>query len=121
MSIYYCFICGNQKDSDIVDMMDLEEKECCEECYHEDLPRRFKQTRKDLNLTQRQLAKELGLSEKNGDVYIRKVENGRCEPSGVFDRRILGIKECLEEFKEGSLDKEELFDYTSEYRQEYLN
>ena len=45
---------------------------------------KFKQTRKDLNLTQRQLAKELGLSEKNGDVYIRKVENGRCEPSGLL-------------------------------------
>jgi transcriptional regulator with XRE-family HTH domain len=47
-------------------------------------PKQFKQTRKDLNLTQRQLAKELGLSEKNGDVYIRKVENGRCEPSGLL-------------------------------------
>lgn len=47
-------------------------------------PQQFKQTRKDLKLTQRQLAKELGLSEKNGDVYIRKVENGRCEPSGLL-------------------------------------
>jgi transcriptional regulator with XRE-family HTH domain len=47
-------------------------------------PQQFKEKRKDLNLTQRQLAKELGLSEKNGDVYIRKVENGRCEPSGLL-------------------------------------
>ena len=47
-------------------------------------PLQFKKIRKDLNLTQRQLAKELGLSEKNGDVYIRKVENGRCEPSGLL-------------------------------------
>lgn len=46
----------------------------------------FKQTRKDLGLTQRQLAKELGLSEKNGDVYIRRVENGGCEPSGLLIR-----------------------------------
>ena len=43
----------------------------------------IKQIRKDLNLTQRQLAKELGLA-KNGDVYIRKVENGRAEPSGLL-------------------------------------
>ncbi len=49
-------------------------------------PKQFKQARKDLNLTQRQLAKELGLSEKNGDVYIRKVENGGCEPSGLLIR-----------------------------------
>jgi len=48
--------------------------------------KQFKQIRKDLNLTQRQLAKELGLSEKNGDVYIRKVENGRCDPSGLLLR-----------------------------------
>lgn len=46
----------------------------------------FKQARKDLNLTQRQLAIKLGLSEKNGDVYIRKVENGRCELSGLLIR-----------------------------------
>jgi transcriptional regulator with XRE-family HTH domain len=43
----------------------------------------IKQIRKDLNLTQRQLAKELGLA-KNGDVYIRKVENGRAQPSGLL-------------------------------------
>ena len=49
-------------------------------------PQQFKQKRKELNLTQKQLAKELGLSEKSGDVYIRKVENGRCEPSGLLLR-----------------------------------
>lgn len=43
----------------------------------------IKQIRKELKLTQRQLAKELGLA-KNGDVYIRKVENGRAEPSGLL-------------------------------------
>ena len=43
----------------------------------------IKQIRKDLNLTQRHLAKELGLA-KNGDVYIRKVENSRAEPSGLL-------------------------------------
>jgi len=42
-----------------------------------------KQIRKELGLTQRQLAKELGLA-KNGDVYIRKVENGRAQPSGLL-------------------------------------
>lgn len=51
-------------------------------------PQQLKQTRKELGLTQRQLAKELGLA-KNGDVYIRKVENGRAEPSGLLLR-------CLE-------------------------
>ncbi len=55
-------------------------------------PQQFKQTRKALNLTQRQLAKELGLAE-NGDVYIRKVENGRGEPSGLLLR-------CLELYVE---------------------
>ena len=44
----------------------------------------FKQARKDLGLTQRKLAIELGLSKENGDVYIRKVENNRCEPSGLL-------------------------------------
>jgi len=43
----------------------------------------IKQIRKELGLTQRQLAKELGLA-KNGDVYIRKVENGRAQPSGLL-------------------------------------
>jgi len=43
----------------------------------------IKQIRKELGLTQRQLANELGLA-KNGDVYIRKVENGRAEPSGLL-------------------------------------
>ena len=55
-------------------------------------PKHFKQTRQALNLTQRQLAKELGLA-KNGDVYIRKVENGRGEPSGLLLR-------CLELYVE---------------------
>jgi predicted transcriptional regulator len=49
-------------------------------------PQDFKQSRKDLGLTQRQLAKELGLSEKNGGVYIRRVENGKCQPSGLLIR-----------------------------------
>lgn len=43
----------------------------------------IKETRKALGLTQRQLANELGLA-KNGDVYIRKIENGRAEPSGLL-------------------------------------
>lgn len=47
----------------------------------------IKQIRKDLGLTQRELANELGLA-KNGDVYIRKVENGRAEPSGLLVRAI---------------------------------
>lgn len=46
----------------------------------------FKENRKKAGLTQKQLAKELGLSEKNGDVYIRKVENGKGEPSGLLCR-----------------------------------
>ena len=37
-------------------------------------PQQFKQTRKDLNLTQKQLAIKLGLSEKNGGNHIRRRE-----------------------------------------------
>ena len=47
----------------------------------------LKEIRKELNLTQRQMAAELGLA-KNGDVYIRKVENGRAEPSGLLMRAV---------------------------------
>ena len=46
----------------------------------------FKQHRKDLNLTQTQLADELGLSYKNGRHYIRMIEKGKSEPSGVLIR-----------------------------------
>lgn len=45
----------------------------------------LKEKRKELGLTQRQLARELGLA-KNGDVYIRRLENGRCVPSGLLLR-----------------------------------
>lgn len=55
-------------------------------------PEQFKQTRKDLNLTQRQLASELGLS-KNGRVYIVKVENGKSEPSGLLLKALMLLKE----------------------------
>jgi transcriptional regulator with XRE-family HTH domain len=48
---------------------------------------KIKTIRKVLGLTQRQLAAELGLA-KNGDVYIRKVENGRAEPSGLLMRAV---------------------------------
>lgn len=47
----------------------------------------LKQIRKELGLTQKQLAQELGLA-KNGDVYIRRVENGRAEPSGLLLKAI---------------------------------
>ena len=49
-------------------------------------PQEFKQKRKNLNLTQRQLAKKLGLSEKNGDRYIRGIEAGDREASGLLIR-----------------------------------
>lgn len=45
-------------------------------------PQQFKQTRKDLNLTQKQLAIKLGLSEKNGGNHIRRIENNKRHPSG---------------------------------------
>ena len=45
-------------------------------------PQQFKQARKDLNLTQSQLAKKLGLSEKNGGDHIRRIENNKRNPSG---------------------------------------
>ena len=46
----------------------------------------FKQKRKEVGLTTRGLANELGLSPKNGDVYIRKIESGASEPSGLLLR-----------------------------------
>jgi len=55
-------------------------------------PNEFKQIRKDLNLTQRQLASELGLS-KNGRCYIVKVENGRSDPSGLLIKALMLLKE----------------------------
>lgn len=63
-------------------------------------PKQFKQHRKDLGLTQKQLASELGLA-KNGNQYIRMIEKGEREPSGVlimgFERLILieGIQKIL--------------------------
>tara|TARA_R110000868_G_scaffold48418_1_gene157271 strand:+ start:31 stop:207 length:177 start_codon:yes stop_codon:yes gene_type:complete len=42
----------------------------------------FKKHRKDLNLTQRQLAIKLGLSENNGGNHIRRIENNKRNPSG---------------------------------------
>ena len=44
--------------------------------------KQFKQKRKDLNLTQRELAIKLGLSEKNGGNHIRRIENNKRNPSG---------------------------------------
>ena len=46
--------------------------------------KQFKQHRKDLNLTQKQLADKLGLSPKNGRNYIRMMEKGKKEPSNVL-------------------------------------
>ena len=58
-------------------------------------PQEFKQNRQKLGLTQRQLARELGLA-KNGDVYIRKIENGRGNPSGLIIKCFeLFIEKCI--------------------------
>ena len=65
-------------------------------------PEQFKQKRKELGLTQRELAKALGLA-KNGDVYIRRIEKGGCNPSGV----LLRAMEMLLEIRE--LEKREKF------------
>ena len=43
----------------------------------------FKKIRQELGLTQKELAKELGLS-KNGDVTIRRIENGKADPSRLI-------------------------------------
>ena len=44
--------------------------------------KQFKQKRQALNLTQKQLAIKLGLSEKNGGNHIRRIENNKRNPSG---------------------------------------
>ena len=49
-------------------------------------PQEFKAKRKELGLTQRELALALGLSPKNGDVTIRRVEHGAYQPSGLLVR-----------------------------------
>lgn len=45
-------------------------------------PKQFKQKRKDLDITQRELAKDLGLA-KNGNVTIRRIENGKANSSDL--------------------------------------
>ena len=57
-------------------------------------PQEFKQIRKELNLTQKQLAQELGLS-KNGRGYIVKIENGKSEPSGLLIRCLQLLKDKM--------------------------
>jgi len=49
-------------------------------------PQQFKNHRKDLGLNQKQLAYELRLSPNNGMNYIRMIEKGKKEPSGVLIR-----------------------------------
>jgi DNA-binding transcriptional regulator YiaG len=46
----------------------------------------FKQKRQELKLTQKELAIDLGLSKENGDRYIREIESGKKEPSGLLLR-----------------------------------
>ncbi len=53
----------------------------------------IKKQREAYGMTQKQFAIALGLSETNGDRYIREVESGRKKPSGLFIR-------CLELFVE---------------------
>lgn len=67
----------------------------------------LKKTRNQIGLTQRQLARELGLA-KNGDVYIRKVENGRADPSGLL---IMCLKYYLECRQLCGIKKGELLNY----------
>jgi DNA-binding XRE family transcriptional regulator len=53
----------------------------------------IKKQREAYGMTQKEFAIALGLSETNGDRYIREVESGRKKPSGLFIR-------CLELFVE---------------------
>lgn len=53
----------------------------------------IKKQREAYGMTQKEFAVALGLSETNGDRYIREVESGRKKPSGLFLR-------CLELFVE---------------------
>ena len=53
----------------------------------------IKKQREAYGMTQKEFAVALGLSETNGDRYIREVESGRKKPSGLFIR-------CLELFVE---------------------
>ena len=56
-------------------------------------PEQIKRQRLAYGMTQKEFAIALGLSETNGDRYIREVESGRKKPSGLFLR-------CLELFVE---------------------
>ena len=56
-------------------------------------PEQIKKQREAYGMTQKEFAIALGLSETNGDRYIREVESGRKKPSGLFIR-------CLELFVE---------------------
>lgn len=47
-------------------------------------PKQFKQHRKDLNLTQRELANKLRLKPKYGNQYITMIEKGKKVPSDVL-------------------------------------
>lgn len=55
----------------------------------------IKQIRKELGLTQKQFAEKLGL-EKNGDVYIRKLESGRAQAS----KQLLKAIEMIQRIRE---------------------
>ena len=65
-------------------------------------PQQFKQKRKELNLTQEQLANELGLSPKNGSRQIRGIESGERKPSNLLLRcfELLFEKDKKEEQKQ---------------------
>lgn len=49
-------------------------------------PQQFKQKRKELNLSQKELANELGLATANGDRQIRGIETGSRKPSKLLVR-----------------------------------
>ncbi len=64
----------------------------------------IKKQREAYGMTQKEFAVALGLSETNGDRYIREVESGRKKPSGLFIR-------CLELFVENE-DLKNTYEWT---------
>jgi len=86
--------CSKNKLSEIKGLNELINLKCLnDEEYKKPVLHLIKKQRLAYGMSQKEFAIALGLSETNGDRYIREVESGRKKPSGLFLR-------CLELFVE---------------------